>query len=110
MMTLRFAVNAAVCGKCRKLSKIGRKSELQDFKASYYRNILPYQELAKHEYVQVGRCSKSGNISYLVTVRNYFVVNARKKFEILIFANIREYFYQNIGRLLFHVLIQDEAC
>ena len=109
-MTLKFAVNVAVCGKCKKLSKIGSKSELQDFKASHYRNTLLYQELAKHNYVQVGRCSKSGNVSYSVTVCYHLVVNARKKFEILIFANIREYFYQNIGRLLFHILIQDEAC
>ena len=109
-MTLKFAVNAAICGKCRKLSKIGRKSELQDLKASHYRNTLPYQELAKHNYVQVGRCSKSGNVSYSVTVCCHVVVNAWKKFEILIFANIRQYFYQNIGKLLFHILIQDEAC
>ena len=109
-MTLKFAVNAAVCGKCRKLIKIRRKNELQDFKASHYRNTLPYQELAKHDYAQVGRCSKSGNVSYLVTIGYHLVVNARKKFEILIFANIRQYFYQNIGKLLFHILIQDEAC
>ena len=87
-----------------------QKSELQDLKASHYRNTLPYQELAKHDYVQVGRCSKSGNVSYSVTVCCHVVVNARKKLEILIFANIRQYFYQNIGKLLFHILIQDEAC
>ena len=58
-MTLKFAVNATVCGKCRKFSKIGRKSELQDFKASHYRNTLPYQELAKHDYVQVADEAKA---------------------------------------------------
>ena len=78
-MTLKFAVNAAVCGKCRKLSKIGRKSELQDFKASHYRNTLPYRELAKHDYVQVGRCSKSGNVSHSVTVCSKQDILARQK-------------------------------